>query len=664
MKKNIIQHDLHNKLANALRILSIEMVEEAKSGHPGMPMGFADVATILFQHFLKFNPNDSIWPNRDRFILSAGHGSALLYSLLFLTGYSEYQLSDLKKFRQLNSITPGHPEYDPKLGIETTTGPLGQGLANGVGMAISEKKLKSELSGAINHKIYVVVGDGCLMEGISHEAMSLAGHLGLDNLVVLFDDNQISIDGPTSLAVSDMTLARISSYNWNVISIDGHNPNTIWKALNSAQKSDKPMFIACRTKIGYGSPSFENSEESHGKCLGIEEINLIKKKLNWPYDKFIVPDPILKIWRNIYKRNLDEYSDWEKTYKKTYLEFKQKNNNLNHVVDDINKFKKDLDTFHDSEATRKSSSKIINILCSKMNNYISGSADLSGSNGTKCNSHKIISKDNFSGNYIHYGIREHAMVAIMNGINIHDQLKSFGGTFLVFSDYCRPSIRLAALMKLSIILVFTHDSIGVGEDGPTHQPIEHLSALRAIPNLNVYRPADAIETTECWELMIKENNTPSVICLSRQNLPQLRNRININNTKNLVGFGAYILYQSKEANSISIFASGSEVSIAMDVAKNLEKEEIGCKVISVPCQELFWQQSLEYQMAILCNNTLKIAIEAGNEQSWSKIIGPHGVFFGIDSFGRSGKINDIYEHFGLTCEKIAKKILKIINPIN
>ena len=641
------------------------MVEEAKSGHPGMPMGFADVATILFQYFLKFNPNDPIWPNRDRFILSAGHGSALLYSLLFLAGYDGYKLSDLKKFRQLNSITPGHPEYDPKLGVETTTGPLGQGLANGVGMAISEKKLKSELNGVINHKIYVVVGDGCLMEGISHEAMSLAGHLGLNNLIVLFDDNQISIDGPTSLAVSDMTLARISSYNWNVISVDGHNPNAIWKALDSAQKSDKPMFIACRTKIGYGSPNFENSEESHGKCLGTEEINLIKKKLNWPHDKFVIPAPILKIWRDLYKRNLDKYSEWEEVNKKIYLKYKQKNSDLSEVINNINKFKKDLYTFHDSEATRKSSSKVINILCSKMNNYISGSADLSGSNGTKCNNHMIITKDNFAGNYIHYGVREHAMVAVMNGINIHDELmKPFSGTFLVFSDYCRPAIRLASLMKLPIILVFTHDSIGVGEDGPTHQPIEHLSALRAIPNLNVYRPADAVETTECWELMIKQSNTPSVICLSRQNLPQLRNTININNTKNLVGFGAYILYQSKEANSISIFASGSELSIAMDVAKNLEKKEIGCKVISVPCQELFWQQDLEYQMAILCNNTLKVAIEAGSEHSWSKIIGPHGVFFGIDSFGKSGKISDIYKHFGLTCEKIAKKILKIMNPIN
>ncbi len=664
MEKNIIQQDLHNQLATALRILSIEMVEEAKSGHPGMPMGFADVATILFQHFLRFNPHDPTWQNRDRFILSAGHGSALLYSLLFLTGYEKYKLSDLKKFRKFGSITPGHPEFDSELGIETTTGPLGQGLANAVGMAVSEKKLQSSLKGVVDHKIYVVVGDGCLMEGISHEAMSLAGHLGLNNLVVLFDDNKISIDGPTSLATSDMTLARISSYNWNVISIDGHNPNIIWKALNSAQKSDKPMFIACRTKIGYGSPHFENSEEAHGKCLGSKEIELIKKKFNWQHDKFVIPPPVLKIWRDFYKRNLSDYSNWEKLNKKIYLENQTKSRNLDSCLDEINKFKKELVTFNNSEATRKSSNKVINIICSKTDNCIGGSADLSGSNGTKSVSQKVFSKSDYSGNYIHYGVREHAMVAIMNGINIHSEHIVYGGTFLVFSDYCRPSIRLASLMKLPIILVFTHDSIGVGEDGPTHQPIEHLSALRVIPNLNVYRPADAIETTECWEVILKQTNTPSALCLSRQNLPQLRNNININNTKNLVAFGAYILYQSKEAHSISIFASGSELSIALNVAKKLEKNGIGSKVISVPCQELFWQQTLEYQMAILCNNTLKVAIEAGNEQSWSKIIGPHGAFFGMDDFGKSAPIDDLYKYFQLTVEKISGKILKIINPAN
>ena len=664
MEKNIIQQDLHNQLATALRMLSIEMVEEAKSGHPGMPMGFADVATILFQHFLRFNPHDPTWFNRDRFILSAGHGSALLYSLLFLTGYEKYKLSDLKKFRKFGSITPGHPEFDPELGIETTTGPLGQGLANAVGMAISEKKLQSSLDDEIDHKIYVVVGDGCLMEGISHEAMSLAGHLGLNNLVVLFDDNKITIDGPTSLATSDMTLARVSSYNWNVMSIDGHNPNTIWKALNSAQKSDKPMFIACRTKIGYGSPSFENSEEAHGKCLGGKEIDLIKKKFNWQHDKFTIPAPILKIWRDFFKRNLSNYSNWERVHKKTYLENQAKNRDLGSVLNKINEFKKELVTFNNPEATRKSSNKVINIICSNTDGCVGGSADLSGSNGTKSANQKVFSKSDYSGNYIHYGVREHAMVAIMNGINIHSEYIVYGGTFLVFSDYCRPSIRLASLMKLPIILVFTHDSIGVGEDGPTHQPIEHLSALRVIPNLNVYRPADAIETTECWEVILKQTNTPSALCLSRQNLPQLRNNININNTKNLVVFGAYILYQSKEAHSISIFASGSELSIALNVAKNLEKNGIGSKVISVPCQELFWQQTLEYQMAILCNNTLKVAIEAGNEQSWSKIIGPHGAFFGMDDFGKSAPIDDIYKYFQLTVEKISGKVLKIVNPTN
>lgn len=665
MKKDIIQQDLHNKLATALRVLCIEMVEEAKSGHPGMPMGFADVATILFQYFLRFNPHDPTWANRDRFILSPGHGSALLYSLLFLTGYEKYKLSDLKKFRKLGSITPGHPEFDHELGIETTTGPLGQGLANAVGMAISAKKLQSFLKGAIDHKIYVVVGDGCLMEGISHESMSFAGHLELNNLVVLFDDNKISIDGPTSLATSDMTLARVSSYNWNVISIDGHDPEAIWNALNSAQKSDKPMFIACRTKIGYGSPSFENSEESHGKCLGDKEITFIKKKFNWQYDKFVIPAPILKIWRDFYKRSLSDYLNWEKVHKKLYLENQAKNRDLDQALSEINKFKRELVIFHNSEATRKSSSKVINIICSNTDACIGGSADLSDSNGTRSANQQIFSKNNYLGNYIHYGVREHAMVAIMNGIHIHSEYIVYGGTFLVFSDYCRPSIRLASLMKLPIILVFTHDSIGVGEDGPTHQPIEHISALRAIPNLNVYRPADAIETIECWEIilkMLKQTKVPSALCLSRQNLPQLRNNININNTKNLVELGAYILYQSREEHSISIFASGSELSIALNVAKILEKNGIGSKVISVPCQELFWKQTLEYQMAILCNNALKVAIEAGNDQSWYKIIGPHGVFFGMDDFGKSAPIDDLYKYFQLTVEKISSKILKILNP--
>ena len=666
MVNKAIQHDFHQKLSTALRMLAIEMVEEAKSGHPGMPMGFADVATVLFQYFLKFNPKDPTWANRDRFILSAGHGSALLYALLYLTGYKEYTISDLKRFRQLDSITPGHPEFNPNLGIETTTGPLGQGLANGVGMAIAEKKLRQDLGNIINHKIYAVVGDGCLMEGITHEAMSFAGHLGLNNLIVLFDDNKISIDGATSLTVSDITLARVSSYNWNVMSIDGHNPNVIWKALNAAQMADQPTFIACKTKIGYGSPNFENSEESHGKNLGNNEMELIRKKFNWKYEKFFTPEPILKAWRNFYKRNLKEYKDWERNHQSKYNDFLRDTENIKPALNAIKKLKKHFLSLNEVEATRKSSKKVIETISPLMKRVlIGGSADLSDSNCTKSSHQKNISRRDFSGNYIHYGIREHAMVAIMNGIKTYDCFTPYSGTFLVFSDYCKPSTRLASLMKLPIILIFTHDSIGVGEDGPTHQPVEHLASLRAIPNLNVFRPADAVETTECWELALQQKNTPSVICLTRQDVPQLRNTVKVDNTRNLIASGAYVLYQSSEKNDlVSIFASGSEVSLALDVAKNLEKQGIGSKVISVPCQELFWQQPLEQQMAILCNNSLKVAIEAGIEQPWTKIIGLYGLFCGVETFGKSAPFKDLYKCFKLTTQEITNKICNALNKLN
>ena len=662
MSNNVIQHELHKKLSTALRMLAIEMVEEAKSGHPGMPMGFADVATVLFQHFLKFNPKDSTWANRDRFILSAGHGSALLYALLHLTGYEQYTISELKRLRQLESITPGHPEFNPALGIETTTGPLGQGIANAVGMAIAEKKLRQNLGkDVIKHKVYVVVGDGCIMEGITHEAMSLAGHLGLNNLVVLFDDNRISIDGSTSLTISDITPTRISSYNWDVISVDGHNPNDIWNALNKVQKADKPTFIACRTKIGYGSPNFEDSKECHGKNLGQDEIKLIKKNYNWNYEKFFTPAPVLQGWRSFYKRNLNEYHNWQKKHKTKYKQFFKESNNIKPALDAIKELKNHFLSNKGVEATRKSSKKVIEKISPMMRGLIGGSADLSDSNGTKLSSQKIISKADFSGNYIYYGVRENAMVAIMNGIKTYDCFIPYGGTFLVFSDYCRPSIRLAALMKLPIILIFTHDSIGVGEDGPTHQPVEHLTTLRAIPNLNVFRPADAIETAECWELILQQRYTPSMLCLTRQNIVQVRNSLTTDNRENLVAYGAYILYQSSHHDTIiSIFASGSEVSMALDVARNLEAQGIGCKVISVPCQELFWQQPLEYQTGILDSNTLKVAIEAGVEQSWSKIIGLHGLFCGVETFGKSAPYDDLYKYFELTAQKITEKILRMM----
>ena len=655
---------LHHKLATMLRILSIEMIQEVKSGHPGIAMGFADVITVLFRYFFKFHPKNPHWPNRDRFILSSGHGSALLYSLLFLVGYQGYKLTDLKRFRQLGSKTHGHPELSIDLGIETTTGPLGQGLANAVGMAISEKKIESRLRNLISHKVYVVIGDGCLMEGISHEAMSLAGHLKLNNLIVLFDDNKISIDGATSLTNSDMHLNRILSYNWNVIAIDGHNPDTIWNALRSMQKSDRPIFIACRTKIGCGSPNFENLSQSHGKPFGSKEIDLIKQKLNWNYKKFFIPKNFLKIWRSFYQRNVADYLYWEQHYSYQYKNYQNQKNNLSNVFAEIKKLKQEFIICNKEEATRQSSHRIICRITSVMPSLIGGSADLSNSNGTKCNKHEIITNNNFSGQYIHYGIREHAMVAIMNAISIHGQFRVYGGTFLVFSDYCRPAIRLASLMKLPIIMIFTHDSIGLGEDGPTHQPVEHLSSLRSIPNIRVYRPADSIETLECWESILKQSHTPSMLCLSKQNVPQLRSKLQISNTKNLVQLGAYTFYRSKNVNIISIFASGSELSIALKVAKKLDNQKIGSTVISVPCQELFWEQNKEYKMSILHGDTMKVAIEAGNEQSWYKIIGSHGIFFGVSTFGKSGKSNSLYKYFQLTAKKITLKILEKLNINN
>ena len=660
-KKTTKKNYLHHELATTLRILSIEMIEEAKSGHPGIAMGFADVITVLFRYFFKFYPKDPNWPDRDRFILSAGHGSALLYSLLFLVGYEGYKLADLRKFRQLGSKTHGHPELAINLGIEATTGPLGQGLANAVGMAISGKKLQSKLQSSISHKIYVVVGDGCMMEGISHEAMSLAGHLRLNNLVVLFDDNKISIDGMTSLTNSDMHLARVSSYNWNVISIDGHNPNTIWQALQSTQKSNKPIFVACRTKIGYGSPNFENSSESHGKPFKNKEIFLIKQKLRWKHKKFSIPQNFLKIWRSFYQRNMANYLYWKQHYNQQYKKYQDQKNDLSNVFTKIKELKQELILYNYNQPTRESSHKIICNIIPIMPNLIGGSADLSSSNGTKYDKQKVVTRDNFSGQYIHYGVREHAMVAIMNAISIHGQFRVYGGTFLVFSDYCRPAIRLASLMKLPVIMIFTHDSIGLGEDGPTHQPIEHLTSLRAIPNINVYRPADAIETLECWELILKQTHSPAILCLSKQSVPQLRSRLYINEKKNLVQLGAYIIYQSKHKSIISIFASGSELSIAINVAKRLDTKMIGSTVISVPCHELLWQQHIKYRTSILCNKNLKVAIEAGSQQSWNKIIGPHGIFFGIDTFGKSGKSSTLYKYFQLTVKEITLKILQKIN---
>ncbi len=659
-------------LANAIRFLAIDAVEKANSGHPGLPMGMADVATILFKYYLKFNPKNPSWINRDRFVLSAGHGSMLLYSLLYLTGYKSVSLNDMKNFRQLNSICAGHPEYEINTGIETTTGPLGQGIANAVGLAIAEEVLKNKINKKIiNHKTYVLAGDGCLMEGISHEALSLAGHLKLKNLIMLFDNNSISIDGPTNLAVSDNFKKRFESYGWDYILIDGHNEKQIFKALKKVQKAKRPTVISCKTIIGFGSPNKSKKASVHGSPLGKEETTLVRKKLKWSYDPFVIPKKILEEWRNIGKRGEKEFTKWSEHYKaktnhwlgwataiKFSNNFPPKNNIIEKSISGaIEKEKKDYLKTLEPIATRKSSEKLLNIVC-KYPNIIGGSADLTGSNNTKTKNHKIIKPGNFEGNYIHYGVREHAMCGIMNGISLHSGLIPYGGTFLIFSDYCKPAIRLAAMMKQKVIYVMTHDSIGLGEDGPTHQPVEQLSSLRSIPNLNIFRPADTIETFECWELALKSKNAPSVLALTRQKVEPVRKEYT---NANKCSFGAYEISRTNSKVNLTILASGSEVSLAINVGHKLATQNIYSKVISVPSQELFEKQLKSYKEEILNETKFKVSIEAGSTEGWKKFVGDSGFSFGINNFGKSAPYKDAFKYFGLTSEEIMKKIKEIIN---
>ena len=637
----------YKELANCIRFLSIDAVQKANSGHPGMPMGMADVATVLFKDFLNFDPKNPNWINRDRFVLSAGHGSMLLYSLLYLTGYQSVSLKDIKNFRQLNSICAGHPEYHKNTGIETTTGPLGQGISNAVGFAISEEILKKQLGKKIiNHKTYVLAGDGCLMEGISHEALSLAGHLKLKNLILLFDNNSISIDGPTSLAVSDDHEKRFKSYGWDFIKINGHNFGEISKALKKAQKSKKPVAISCKTTIGYGSPNKSGQASSHGSPLGEEEIKLVRKKLSWNYQPFEIPKNLMNEWNSIGQKASQKA-------KKINKEFSNKHKLTEKTINDsIEKAKIEYLKTLEPMATRKCSEKFLEI-ASKLPYLIGGSADLAGSNNTKTKNHKIIKPNNFSGNYIHYGVREHAMCGIMNGISLHSGLIPYGGTFLIFSDYCKPSIRLAAMMKQKVIYVFTHDSIGLGEDGPTHQPIEQLTSLRSIPNLNVFRPADLIETFECWQKALESENAPSVIALTRQGIKPIRLK---NTSENMSALGAYEILRTGNDIKITLISSGSETSLACDVSHKLATESIYSKVVSMPCQELFDQQSKDYKNKILTETELVVSIEASETDYWKKYTGTNGLNFGINDFGKSAPYKEIYNHFELSVESIIKRI--------
>ena len=651
-------------LANAIRFLSIDAVQKANSGHPGMPMGMADVATVLFKYYLRFNPKNPGWMNRDRFILSAGHGSMLLYSLLYLTGYKSISLKDIQNFRQLNSICAGHPEYEKNSGIDTTTGPLGQGLSNAVGIAIAEEIMKKKFgSSLINHKTFVIASDGDFMEGISHESMSLAGHLKLKNLIVLFDNNKISIDGSTNLAVSDNYKKRFESYGWSFQEINGHNEKQISKAIKKSLNSKKPNLISCKTIIGYGSPNKSGKASSHGSPLGEKEIELVRKKLKWKYEPFKVPKEILNEWIKIGEKGAIYEKKWNSIYNKKNRKIREE---LSRIISGklpesfdklIEEQKKKFFDLKSNIASRQGSADVLEEITKNLPELVGGSADLSGSNNTKTKHSIILKPSNFNGNYIHYGVREHGMAGIMNGMALHGGIIPYGGTFLIFLDYCKPSLRLSALMGLKVIYVFSHDSIGLGEDGPTHQPIEHLAHLRAIPNLNVFRPADTIETLECWEIALKSSTNPSVIALSRQKIPFVTETLT---KKNMSSLGGYELKKTNSNPEITLIASGSEVQIAIDALNKLKESNINSKVVSMPCQELFDKQSKEYREKIIEENSKKISIEASSIFGWEKYVGKGGSSLGMKSFGKSAPYKEIYENFNLTSDSvvmIAKKML-------
>ncbi len=642
-------------LANAIRALSMDAVEKAQSGHCGLPLGFADVATLLFDEFLKFDAAAPEWPDRDRLVLSAGHGSMLLYSLLFLTGSPDVTLDEIRNFRQLGSKTPGHPEFGHTRGVETTTGPLGQGLANAVGMAMAERHLNARFGDdLVNHKTYVIAGDGCLMEGISQEALTLAGHLRLKNLIVLFDDNAVTIDGSTGMADDTDQLKRFKASGWDVTRVDGHNMDAVRGALQAAQTADRPTLIACKTIIGYGAPKIAGTGPAHGGPYGAEEIAGIRTAINWPHAPFVVPDEILQAWRKIGAQGAPHRAAWEKRLgasdKRATFDAALSGKLPDGLSAKINEHKKKVVEGQKADATRKWSGAALEILTEMVPEMVGGSADLTGSNNTRTASAKTpLSAENYGGRYVHWGIREHAMAAAMNGMALHGGIIPYSGTFLVFSDYSRPAIRLGALMNQRVIHVMTHDSIGVGEDGPTHQPVEHVASLRNIPNLLVFRPADGVESAEAWEVALKTTTGPSLIALTRQNLVPARKS---HTDENLVAKGGYVVSPATKPEKVVLLATGSEVEIALEAQKTLEAEGIGARVVSMPCFSLFAAQPAGYRSETLGGALPKVAVEAGIRDGWDRWIGPDGGFVGMTGFGASAPYKALYKHFGITAEAV------------
>jgi transketolase len=649
----------HSRMANAIRALAMDAVEKANSGHPGLPMGAADIATVLFTQFLKFDAADAKWPDRDRFILSAGHGSMLLYALLYLTGNTDMTLDQIKNFRQLGSRTPGHPENFLTSGVETTTGPLGQGVAFSVGSALAERLLAAEFGeDIVDHHTYVLCSDGDLMEGVSHEALSLAGHLKLRKLIFLYDDNGITIDGPITLTDNVDQVARFKAHGWNAVHVDGHDQKAIADAITKAQASDRPSLIACKTTIGFGAPTKAGTSKAHGEALGAAELAGAKKALGWNYGPFEIPDDVLAAWRNVGKQGASAHADWNSRFEakpdslrdeftRRVIERKRPQG----LADVIRKLKEKLVAEPPTIATRKASELALDVLVPLMPELLLGSADLTPSNNTRTKGLKEVTPDDYSGRYIHYGIREMGMAAAMNGLSAHGGFAPAGGTFLCFTDYARPSMRIAALSHTSVVYIMTHDSIGLGEDGPTHQPVEHLAALRAMPNMRLFRPADAVETAECWQLALENLTGPTVLALSRQNLTPVRTTAHADN---LCSHGGYELVAAQGEARVSLYASGSEVEIAVAAQKELAGRGIATRVVSVPSLELLLAQPAERRKAVIGSAPIKIAIEAAVRFGWDAVIGPDGIFIGMSSFGASAPAKALYKHFGITAEAVVE----------